>query len=49
MCNCNKGVQAEKEYVVTHPNGATSVVQGETAAKIKVSTLGGGSYQVKTR
>lgn len=49
MCNCNKNVPVEREFVVTAPNGSTTVVQGETAAKIKVTTNGGGSYEAKTR
>lgn len=49
MCNCNKGVQAEKVFTVTYPDGRTEDVQGENAARIKVTTSGGGRYEAKTR
>ncbi len=49
MCNCGKGVQAQQEFTVTYPNGKTETVQGENAAKIKVTVAGGGRYEVKTR
>lgn len=49
MCNCGKTTQQEQQFTVTYPNGKTETVQGETAAKIKITVAGGGRYEATTR
>ena len=49
MCNCNKAVEKQTQYVVTLPSGKTKVVEGESAARIEVTVNGGGSYVAKSR
>jgi hypothetical protein len=49
MCNCNKTVDRQTQYVVTLPGGKTKIVEGEAAARIEVTVAGGGSYVAKSR
>lgn len=48
-CGCNGGAarasaEAETRYEVRLPSGKTEVVNGEHAAKVKVTMAGGGTY-----
>lgn len=44
-CNGNKKQDAEPQFEVTLPNGVREIVNGEHAAKVKVTMSGGGTYK----